>query len=327
MASVISPDMIDFSFYLRETEASTKVKPASMWVDELVHRMRNPDQTRKIYLPWEKAHDYFQLRDGEVTLWAGQNGHGKSLITSQLALSLMGQGERVCIASFEMKPTTTLTRMARMYAGTNPLAPEYQSEAGLDALTGLYSEFGEWTDGKLWLYDQQGTVTPDQVISVARYCAKELKVKHFVIDSLMKCSRGEDDYNGQKDFVDELTALARDNAMHIHLIHHMKKPNGGEYTVCGKYDAKGSGAISDLVDNFFVVHRNKEKADDIAVKGQNSLKKDEADAFLICRKQRNGEDEPKFLLWFDKDSQQFKGEANHPVMFFPNFPHVPTSSY
>lgn len=324
MASVISPDMIDFSFYLRETEASTKVKPASMWVDELVHRLRNPDQSRKIYLPWEKARDYFQLRDGEVTLWAGQNGHGKSLITSQLVLSLMGQGERACIASFEMKPTTTLARMARMYAGTNPFSPEYQSDTGLDALTGLYSEFGEWTDGKLWLYDQQGTVTPEQVISVARYCAKEMKVKHFVIDSLMKCSRGEDDYNGQKDFVDELTALARDNAIHIHLIHHMKKPPGGEYTVCGKYDAKGSGAISDLVDNFFVVHRNKEKSDDVAAKGHLSTKRDDADCFLICRKQRNGEDEPKFNLWFDRDSQQFKGEKSDPVMAFYNWPHRPT---
>lgn len=324
MASVITDDMIDFSFYLRETEASTKVKPASMWVEELVHRLRNTDNSRKIYLPWEKSHNYFQLRDGEVTLWAGQNGHGKSLITSQLVLSLMGQGERACIASFEMKPTTTLARMARMYAGTNPFAPEYQSAAGLDALTGLYSEFGEWTDGKLWLYDQQGTVTPDQVISVARYCAKELKVKHFVIDSLMKCSRGEDDYNQQKDFVDELTALARDNAMHIHLIHHMKKPAGGEYQVCGKYDAKGSGAISDLVDNFFVVHRNKEKSDDVAAKGHLSTKRDEADCFLICRKQRNGEDEPKFLLWFDKDSQQFRSEKSDPAMAFYNWPHRPS---
>ena len=320
MAEFITDD-IDFSVYLRETDASTKVKPASMWVDELVHKLRNPDQTRKIYLPWEKTMQAFQLRDGEVTMWAGQNGHGKSLVTSQLALSLMGQGERVCIASFEMKPTTTLQRMARMYAGTNPFSPEYQSDEGLHVLTELYNEFGGWTDKRLWLYDQQGTVNADQVVSVARYCAKELGIKHFVIDSLMKCAKGEDDYSGQKDFVDELTALARDNQIHIHLIHHMKKPAGGEYTICGKYDAKGSGAITDLVDNFFVVHRNKEKHDDIAAKGMNSAKRDDADCFLICRKQRNGEDEPKINLWFDRDSQQFKGEAGDPVMFFPNFPH------
>jgi len=324
MASVIQPDEIDFSFYLRETEAATKVKPASMWVNELVHRLRNPDLSRKIYLPWDKTRESFQLRDGEVTMWAGQNGHGKSMVTSQVALSLMGQGERVCIASFEMKPTTTLARMARMFAGTNPYAPEYQSESGIGLLADLYGEFGEWTNDKLWLYDQQGTVESNQVISVARYCAKKLGVKHVVIDSLMKCSRGEDDYNAQKDFVDDLTALARDNQIHVHLIHHMKKPAGGEYQVCGKYDAKGSGAISDLVDNFFVVHRNKEKSDDIAAKGQGSLKRDDPDGYLICRKQRNGEDEPKFSLWFDRDSQQFKGDKSDALQFFPNYPHRPS---
>ena len=67
MAEFITDD-IDFSVYLRETDASTKVKPASMWVDELVHKLRNPDQTRKIYLPWEKTMQAFQLRDGEVTM-------------------------------------------------------------------------------------------------------------------------------------------------------------------------------------------------------------------------------------------------------------------
>ena len=42
---------------------------------------------------------------------------------------------------------------------------------------------------------------------------QELKIGHVVIDSLMKCVRG-DDYNGQKEFVDEPTALARDNQIH-----------------------------------------------------------------------------------------------------------------
>ena len=324
MSLIITPDLIDFSFYLHETESATKVKPASTWTNELIHNLRNPDQTPKVYMPWLKVRDIFNFREGEVTIWAGQNGHGKSLITSQVVLSLMGQEQKACIASFEMKPMTTLQRMARMFAGTNPFSYEYQSEDGIEALAGLYRDFGEWSDGRLWLYDQQGTVTADQIIAVARYCAKELGVKHFVIDSLMKCVKGEADYDGQKDFVDELTSLARDNRIHIHLIHHMKKPAGGENQVCGKYDAKGSGAISDLVDNFFVVHRNKEKADDIAAKGPNSPKKDEPDCFLICRKQRNGEDEPKINLWFDKDSQQFKGDASDPLMYFPNWPHRET---
>jgi twinkle protein len=322
MAEILD-DNIDFSLYLRETDAKTHVKPASVWMAELIHKLRNPDQTKKVYLPWEKCQKVFQFRPGEVTLWAGQNGHGKTQVVSQVVLSLMGQDERVCIASFEMKPQTTLQRLARMYAGTNPFSPEYQSDAGIRALESLYSEFGEWSDGKLWLYDQTGTVSADRVVSMARYCAKEKGITHVVIDSLMKCVQGEDDYNGQKSFVDELTALARDNQIHIHLIHHTRKPKD-ENHMPDKHDNKGSGAITDLVDNVMMVWRNKAKEDEWKAKSTRSTKQTEPDAMLNCRKQRNGEDEPSIALWFDRDSQQYRGDPSDALMFFCNFPHRPS---
>lgn len=322
MADILT-DEIDFAFYLHETEAQTKVKPASEWMAELITKLRNPDTTKKVYLPWEKTRSVFQFRPGEVTLWAGQNGHGKSLVTSQIALSLLGQGEKVCVASFEMKPVTTLARMARMFAGDNPFTPEFQNDAGIEALTELYRDFSDWTDSRMWLYDQQGTGDAKKVIAMSRYCAKELGVTHVFIDSLMKCVQGEDDYNGQKSFVDELTALARDNAIHVHLIHHIRKP-ANEGHIPDKYDNKGSGAITDLVDNVMMVWRNKPKEDDLKAKGQHSNKRTEHDAAILCRKQRNGEDEPTIQLWFDKNSQQYLGSPDDGVMFFPNFPHRPT---
>lgn len=319
----VVPDDIDFDAYLRETDAKTHVKPASVWLHDLVECLRNPDLTKKVYLPWESARDVFAFRPGEVTLWAGQNGHGKTQAVSQTALSLMGQDEKVVIASFEMKPATTMQRLARMYAGTNPFSPEYQHADGIAALEALYTEFGEWTDGRLWMYDQQGTVSADRVIGMARYCAKELGVTHIVIDSLMKCVRGEDDFNAQKELVDELTALARDNGVHVHLIHHLRKPQN-EAAIPDKHDSKGSGAITDLVDNVLMVWRNKPKEDDMKAKGPASNKRTEHDAAILCRKQRNGEDEPTIRLWFDRDSQQFKGTSDDPLMFFPNWPHRPT---
>ena len=301
MAEVIA-DTIDFRLYERETDAAAKVKPASMWMAELIERLRSPDQTKRVYLPWEKCRDVFRFRPGEVTLWAGQNGHGKTQVVSQVALSLMGQGERVVIASFEMKPATTLQRLSRMYAGMNPFSPEFQNERGIEALTELYREFGEWSDKRLWIYDQTGTVEASRVIGMARYCAKELGITHVVIDSLMKCVQGEDDYNGQKNFVDELTALARDNGIHVHLIHHTRKP-ANENHVPDKYDNKGSGAITDLVDNVMMVWRNKAKEDEAkAMKMSN--KATEPDAMLLCRKQRNGEDEPTIKLWFDREDRK-----------------------
>lgn len=311
--NVLHPDEIDFSQYLHETDSQQNVKPAGVWVDELIHRLSNPDTTKRALMPWPKTHYLFQFRPGEVTLWQGQNGGGKSLITGQVALGLVGQGEKSCIASFEMKPATTLERMVRQYAQCNPRAPEYCTDEGVKVLEQVYRDFQMFLDGRLWLYDQQGTVEANQVIAMARYCAKELDITHVFIDSLMKCVRGEDDYNGQKAFVDELCSLARDNQIHVHLIHHLRKP-ANEDAKPGKYDGKGSGAISDQVDNVISIWRNKPK--EMAVKEGKGGKEAEPDCVLYVQKQRNGEEEPNIGLFLDRDSMQFvANKGDEPIDF------------
>jgi len=57
-------------------------------------------------------------------------------------------------------------------------------------------KFMDWSDGKLWLYDQQGTVNSKMLIGVIRYCARELKIQHFVVDNLIKCVKSDEDYEG-----------------------------------------------------------------------------------------------------------------------------------
>lgn len=329
MANFI-PDSIDFNLYARETEAKTLVRPASAWHDDLSARLRAKPSERSVHLPWPKTRDNFAFRRAEVTAWVGGNGNGKSLMLGQLALSLIGQGEKVCIASFEMKPVVTLQRMARQFCGMNPISPEFQSSQGIAELEHLYRDFFEWTDKGLWLYDQAGTADADTVIGMVRYCAKELKIGHIVIDNLAKCVRGEDDYNAQKSFVEELAAIARDHNIHVHLAHHLKKLSK-EGETPDKNDSKGSGAITDTVDNVFMVFRNKLKEDDVKLKGSMSTKKGEPDQYLLCRKQRNyegsGEGEPSIGLWFHRDAQQYVAEAGDPPMFFPNWPHVASPTF
>ena len=246
-------------------------------------------------------------------------------ITTQVSLSLVGQDEKVCIASFEMKPVTTVTRMARMFSGTNPYSPEYQQGDAIGVLSSLYDEFGDWSNGRLWLYDQTGTAYPDTILGMIKYCAKELGITHIFIDSLMKCVSGEDDYNGQKSFVDNLCAIAKDCDVHIHLVHHLKKPPN-ESEKPDKHHTKGSGSITDQIDNLFMVWRNKPKEDEWRSKGANSTKTKEADCILFCRKQRNyeGNDdgEPMINLWRHRDAGCFVASPGDRAQYFPNYPHV-----
>jgi twinkle protein len=328
MANFLIDDEIDFSQYLVDTDAHANVKPASSYTQALKNRLRGRKLERFVFLPWEKTMPCFDFRSGEVTIWAGYNGHGKSLVTSQVALSLMGQGEKVCIASFEMKPVTTMQRMARMFCATNPFSPEYLGEEGIQILESMYDEFGGWTDNHLWLYDQTGTTDSQKVLGMAKYCAKELGIKHIFIDNLAKCVKGDDDYNGQKSFVDQATSIARDLNCHIHIVHHLKKPPK-ETERPDKSDVKGSGTIVDQPDNLFLVWRNKAKEDER--KEGKSTRSSEPDTMLYCRKQRNyegsDEGEPSIALWWHRDSGQFLGNAEDQPMFFPNWPHRQTAGY
>jgi twinkle protein len=316
-------DSIDFAAYLRATDHMVLVKPAAAFVGQAKERLRSHGSTKKTYLPWFKTRESFNFRHGEVTIVAGQNGHGKTDATTQIALSLIGQDEKVCIASFEMKPVVTVQRMVRMFTGTNPLSHEYNGSQGLELLEGLYDDFGNWAKN-LWLYDQTGTADADTVLGMVRYCAKELGVTFVVIDSLMKCVKGEDDYNGQKDFIDQLCSAAKDCNIHIIVVHHLKKP-ANEGVMPDKHDTKGSGSITDQVDNLMMVWRNKPKEEERR-KGSGK-KQEEPDSYIAIRKQRNydGSDdgEPLIALWRHRDAGQFVGHASDsPMAFYAAYPHI-----
>lgn len=282
------PDDIDFESYI-ESEEKAKVKSAADFVDDVISRFHSPEVHNGLTLPWVKTHDLIRMRPAEVTLWPGINGHGKSMVVGQVMMHLMALEQAVCIASFEMKPVATLARMCRQSLGAETPAVEY------------IRRFHNWTDGKLWMYDQQGTVQSSRMVGLIHYAAKELGVKQFVIDSLMKCGINEDDYNGQKRFLDQLCAAAKDTGCHIHLIAHSRKGQD-ELTAPNKMDVKGSGSITDQVDNVITVWRNKRKEQAIAA---NKPIEDQPDALLIVDKQRHGEWEGRIGLYFDKRSFRY----------------------
>jgi len=314
-------DSIDFAAYLKESDASAHVKPAHYYTQALKDRLRARANQKFVYLPWWKTRDSFDFRPSEVTVWAGINGHGKSLVTNEVALSLMSQDQRVCIANFEAKPVITMQRLARMYCGTNPFSPEYQQDDGITVLEGLYDEFSGFTESRLWLYDQMGTTQTERVIGMVRYCAKELGLNHIFVDNLAKCVADEDDYNGQKAFVEEMCAIAKDYQTHIHIVHHLKKPPK-ETDRPDKSDVKGSGSVVDQPDNLFLVWRNKAKEE--ARKAGDNKKDAEPDQVLFCRKQRNyektGEGEPTILLWWHADAGQFVGNPGDAPLVFDKYP-------
>ena len=291
--AVIEYDDIDWEKYNQDSAPKRKIKEKSYYAEQVTQYFEGSLINRGSSIPWDDRGLRIGLRPAEVSVWAGVNGHGKSLLLGQVVLSLINQNKKCLVASFEMRPEITLARMAR-----NAIGSKLPNSAQL-------KKFNEWKKDHLYLLDHQGMMNVESVLAVCRYASAELKVEHFVIDSIMKVVAGEDSYNEQKDFVNAICAIAQDTNMHIHLVHHMRK-GSDEKNIGGKFDLKGSGSITDQVDNVFIVWRNKTKA--LEREQDGTTDESAPDAILSCEKQRNGEWEGRIPLWFEPDSQQYVSE-------------------
>lgn len=310
-------DTINFDEYFQEQEVdSAKVRPASEWADAVVDNFYGEtSQSSWTSTGFEKMGGKFDLRPGELTLWAGVNGHGKTTLLSNIMLNVIRGGQKVCLASLEMPPHKTMAKMTQQAAGVALPAPRY--------IRGFHS----WTDEKLWVYNHVGKLASSRALAVATYVRKELQIDHLVIDSLMKCGLGTDDYTAQKDFVDGLCSVARDTGLHIHLVCHMRKGEN-ESKPSEKFDVKGASEIVDLADNLMIVWKNLPKLNELStLEAVRQSPTEEAarqqrieelrkkpDSFVRLAKQRHHSWEGSWAFWFDRNSQQYlESERESPV--------------
>lgn len=234
--------------------------------------------------------DWFEFRGGEVTLWTGINGHGKSLLLSQVELGLMQQGARFTIFSGELKPMKQLKRMVKQASGLDRPTVPY-----IRAIT-------QWLHGQCWVFDQVGAAKLDRLIEVFTYAHRRYGCDHFVIDSLMMTDVPDDGpraNTAQKEAVAKLCGFAKQYDVHVHLVAHPRKGRD-ESAGPGKMDVAGSGHITNGVDNIFSVW--KAKKDEARPEDDGSL-----DAKLELMKQReDGVQNFTLQLWFNKPSMQFR---------------------
>lgn len=281
---LLNGNNLNLQDYMTFSGEFDRVREKSDLIDQLTARVnarKNGFDGDK--MPWESTHNRFKLRKSELTIWAGVNGQGKSLILGQIVLSLLQQKKKALIVSLEMPAESTLDRMVCQFTGKKyPDAEDIKS-------------FMQWRMDHLYIFDYVGTINRAKVIALCRY-ASDIGCDHIVIDSLTKCTGSDDDLSEQKAMANELAEVAKEVKIGVHLVHHARKGND-ETRVINKFDIKGSGAITDLADNVMLIARNLEKEKNTASTGarDNTI----PDQFLIVSKQRHGDWEGVIPLWFD----------------------------
>jgi twinkle protein len=285
-----------------------ELRAASDYADELVALFTDTGPEIGLRTPWKKVGDELVFRPGELTVIAGQNGHGKSQIVGYMLADMAArQGARCCVASLEFKVAAWLKRLVRQLVGyPNPAAPYVRTLL-------------EWLGERLWAFDATGTASLPRMIEVFRYARRRYGVDLFVVDNLTGLGVGEEDMDGQKRVALSLAQFARDEGCHVWLVHHVRK-GARETDIPDKTDIKGSGAITDLASTVLVVSRNKDKERKCAelLANESPITQeliDDPDVRLICQKQRNyareGNGEPVIRLWWNGAGFAYLAAPHH----------------
>ena len=85
---IIKPDTIDFAQYLTGPAESANVRAPSLYTEEVKALFKRDADGSGLMLPWTSTHPFVRIRPGEVSIWAGVNGHGKSLSFLVLDMSV-----------------------------------------------------------------------------------------------------------------------------------------------------------------------------------------------------------------------------------------------
>ena len=237
-----------------------------------------------------------RISSHNLVLVIGFSGSGKSMWTTQLAANAITQGSKVLIASMEMQPRETLGRLCKQLTACDQPDTAWQDECF------------DYLHDSLWLFVDELRPTPKQVVEVFEYAYRRYGIDVFLLDSLTNLV-GQEDYEGQQKVIEALVQFKLNFPVTIFLVAHTRKQSD-ESSAPGKFDIKGTSAISDLADVAISVWKNKPKASHIQQCGMLGEQPDENivnqwDVYIEVLKNRHGMFEGKFGFDFHEKSCQY----------------------
>lgn len=284
----VSPKEIFQCFKNAKEFTPTEIKTAGDYCKEVIDIFRNPEKYEGTSTGFPELTKVLRgWRDGELTVWSGQSGSGKTTILNQVCLYNASKGIKCCIASLELRPARYLKWAVEQALGKSDPTEEE-----------IIKTF-EWLNDWIYVLDIQDNVYGSKLFSLFEYTARKYGSKHFVIDSLMKVRlKGADVDMNQISFVDDYKNFAKKFDLHCHLVAHPRKQESDKDKP-GKTDVKGRGEITDIADNVIIVWRNldDEKED---LEDEEELK-----GLIIVKKNREFGDLASIPVKFDSYSRRF----------------------
>jgi len=289
----VTEDVIRDSVATAEGLDPDGLRRAGGFSDRVVRLFWPANEERIGYtVPYSALYGKIIFRPGEVTIWSGDTGAGKSQIISDSVPKWIQEGSRVCIASFEMKPEWTLKRMVKQTGGVDR------------PVEAFIRETLAFLDAGLLLYEKVGKSDVEGLLEIFDYARAKYGCDQFVIDSLMRLGIAADDYTGQEQAVFKLVDWAIANNIHLHLVAHSRK-GGRDAGVPETGDIKGAMEIGANAFNIITIWRNRKLEEITSSEGGRPTMTEEPGVTLNIAKQRNGDFEGKVKLHFNVQTYQY----------------------
>lgn len=277
------------------------LRRASDYTDKVIHLFWPAHEEREGYTtPYTKFAGKLHFRPGELTLWSGASGSGKSQILSDCTPHWIREGSRICLASFEMKGEQTLRRMVKQTGGVDrPTAPFIGTAL-------------EYLDRGLLIYERVGKASVSALLEIFDYARAKYGCDQFIIDSLMRLGIAQDDYNGQEKAVFEIVDWTLRHSVHTHMVAHSRKGERGQGAPETE-DIKGAMEIGANAFNILTIFRNRKHEELIQAAETEAIRQElmeKPGVILNVAKQRNGDFEGKAGLWFCQETYQYHCTAD-----------------
>lgn len=189
----------------------------------------------------------------ETTIVTGRNASGKSSWLNQVMLNAVDAGFKVGVWSGELDDHKLMPWISQSAAGPNHVEQDTSKENFYYVDEKIDWQIKRWLSNKLYIYNNKYFFKWSQIEYALQKLVDE-GIQLFVLDNLMAMDISDfsgDSNEKQKSLVQAIMAFAKKYKVHCILVAHPRK----EVTFLRKESISGSGDISNLVDNIFIIHR------------------------------------------------------------------------
>jgi flagellar biosynthesis GTPase FlhF len=194
------------------------------------------------------------FRRGEVTIFTGPTGVGKTSLLCQLSLDFCVQGVPTLWGSFEIKATRLIKKMLHQFVGKNMEQHLHEFNMYADTFEQL----------PLYFMRFYGGTSIDRVLETMEYSVLVNNVQHIVIDNLQFMMNSAESISYQQDrfaimdqVIHKFRMFASDFNVHLSIVIHPRKEN--DDILLSTSSIYGSAKATQEADNVIAIQKRKEK--------------------------------------------------------------------